>query len=61
MESTLLKKETTIPKRLQYYFNKTDKIRDFMYNTGRPILGVKYDNKHIFYKTDKNVYRGFYY
>ena len=61
MESTLLKKETTIPKSLRYYFNKTDKIRHQLFNTGRPILGVKYDNKHIFLKTDKNIYRGFYY
>ena len=60
MESALLKKETTIPKRLQYYFNKTEKIRHQMFNTGRPIFNIVYDNKHIFYKNTQHSKTGFY-
>ncbi len=60
MQKIVIEKKP-LSKELLYYYNKTNKIRHFMYNTGIPILNVKYDNKHIFYKTDENIYRGFYY
>ena len=41
---------------------KRDKWIKIMYKTGRPIFCSKYDNKHIFYKSDvDNCNRGFYF
>ena len=54
-------KDYLLNKKILYYYKKTEKLKNFYYNTGRPIFDVKYTNKHIFYKTEKNIYRGFYY